>query len=764
MKICTVLSFLCLVFLAHSQQGDGGIPVSSKFAFEPEITRISFPQPDLVALAAEDLQMDGKGLGPWRFGSVNTCNLNTSNSGSWFGLPNGGKIWLLEVHCENALTVNLTLQNSRIPEGNLLYAYHPNRSFVLGQFTQRHLVEGALGMELVEGSRTIIEYYVAPENLNNIGQIEIGSVTHGYRTAADYNRALGDSGSCNMNVNCPDGQPYQNQRNAALMLVSGSSGFCSGSLINNTANDGKPYVLTARHCGSSGFQNWIFRFNWQATACTNPSSSPTFQSLSGSVNRAGSLNNTFDMRLVEITGGLQNGTVPETYNPFFAGWDNSGSIPPSTYCIHHPSGDIKKIAFDDNPAVISQDMGSTVANSVWQVVWDRNTTTEGGSSGSPLFDNMGRIIGQLWGGGASCQNLSSPDWYGRVSMSWNPAGSTNAQQLKFWLDPDNSGVSFINGYPNDNALALDASLAQGDNWTLTGTICGTNVTPSLKITNLGTTTLTSAAISYTYSPGGTQQFNWSGSLTPGQSTTVTLPNQTFVSGNYTFVATIVNVNGQSDENANNNTINNAPFTIVTNGYAVNMNLELDCYGSEITWRLLNQNQTQVLSTGGPYADILTSQITINQNWCLQEACYLLEVNDTYGDGLNGGGQCNFIGSLQITEGGSVLNEISSAQADFNYQKKLPFCLGEATNSLESFAVESLAVTLHPNPADDALTLDFNLIGKKSIQVFTSHGALLVTAEDSNNQWSYNTSSFAQGMYFVVVEVGGQKQTLKFVKR
>ena len=111
---------------------------------------------------------------------------------------------------------------------------------------------------------------------------------------------------------------------------------------------------------------------------------PSFVSLSGATLR--SRRTPTDFCLVEITGGLDNGTVPASYNPFFAGWDNTGTVPSSTVCIHHPSGDIKKIAFDDDAASVSQQMGSTEANSTWTVSWDRQTTTEPGSSGSPLFD------------------------------------------------------------------------------------------------------------------------------------------------------------------------------------------------------------------------------------------------------------------------------------------------------------------------------------------------------------------------------------------
>ena len=112
------------------------------------------------------------------------------------------------------------------------------------------------------------------------------------------------------------------------MLVSGSSGFCSGALINNTQNDGKPYVLTANHCYSNP-ANWIFRFNWQSESCSNPGTSPSFQSLSGAVLR--SRRTPSDFCLVEITGGLVNGTVPLDYNPFSPGGTTLEPYPPERF-------------------------------------------------------------------------------------------------------------------------------------------------------------------------------------------------------------------------------------------------------------------------------------------------------------------------------------------------------------------------------------------------------------------------------------------------
>ena len=440
-----ILSCSLLFGAVHAQQGDGGLPRTAETTLKSlDIDKHAFATPNIAMLKSEDAINDVEKTGPWRFGYNNETDLNLTNSGTWTNLSNGGKIWQIALTCEDALTVNLTFENVNIPEGNELYVFNPEKDFILGKFTQNHTYDGQLGTELVPGSTVLVEYYVAPENLATVGNLSIATVTHGYRTAAEFQeKAFGSSGSCNMNSACPDGIPITNQIRAAVMLVSGSNGFCSGSMINNTLNDKTPYVLTANHCYSNP-ASWIFRFNWSSPTCANPSSSPSFVSLSGAVLR--SRRTPSDFALVEITGGLVNGTVPDSYNTYFPGWNNVDTPGDSSYCVHHPAGDITKLAFDDNPPTSANGMGSTEPNSQWRVVWDRNTTTEGGSSGSPLFNQDGQIIGQLWGGGASCWNLSAPDYYGKVSYSWEPSGSNSSNQLKYWLDPNNDGNTELNGF------------------------------------------------------------------------------------------------------------------------------------------------------------------------------------------------------------------------------------------------------------------------------------------------------------------------------
>lgn len=740
-KQLLILSAILLGGISFAQQGDGGTPKGQKVSANfKTMDSKTFAQPDIAALQAEDALVDGTGTAPWRFGFNNYTNLGLNNAGTWYDLPNGDKVWLLKLTCENALTVNLTFKETEITEGNELYVYNPDKSFILGKFSAYHTYEGVLGTELVPGNTAIVEYYVPQANADKIGNVTVGTVTHGYRTANEFmEKAFGSSGACNMNVNCTDGAAWTDQRNGAVMLVSGSSGFCSGSLINNTLNDGKPYVLTANHCYSDP-TSWIFRFNWQSAACAN-GSNPSFVSLSGAVLR--SRRTPSDFCLVEITGGLVGGTVPASYSPYFSGWDNSGVIPTSTVSIHHPSGDIKKISFDDAAPGISQGMGSTEANSTWTVEWDRNTTTEGGSSGSPLFDQNHRIIGQLWGGGASCSNLSSPDYYGRVANSWNPAGSNSTNQLKFWLDPNNAGAQFIDGYDPSGAAAVAIDAGLNNPQGVSGTFCGSVVSPQITISNGGTTTLTSATITYGVNGDYSNSFPWTGSLAQYQTAVVTLPNMTLPAGNHTFNAQVASPNGSTDENVNNNLITSA-LTIVVNGQTVTLSLDLDCYASETSWELLDATNAVLYSEAG-YSD--NSQGIITREFCLPYGCYSFKIMDSYGDGLtscsagNGGS-----GSFNITYNTDVVAELLEANANFGSTLTTPFCITDVSGLGEKDLAN--VISIYPNPANETVTVFANGLEVTKIEVLNIAGQVISTVTETAATTKLNVSQIASGVYLV----------------
>jgi hypothetical protein len=761
LKYTIVAAALFLTNLGIAQQGEGGSPKGFSYTIKNQksIGEKVFEEPDISALRAEDVINDELANGPWRFGYNNETSLDMNNSGTWFTGPNGDKIWLLKIVATNAKTINLSFINTDVPQGNELYVYNTDKSFILGKFEAKHLYKGELGSELVPGSTVFVEYYVPSQNADNIGNVEISRVTHGYRTAGEFQeKAFGSSGACNMNVNCPDGSGWVNQRNSAVMLLSGSNGFCSGALINNTANDGTPYVLTANHCYSDP-TSWVFRFQWQSQNCTNPSTSPSFKSLSGAVLRA--RRTPSDFCLVEITGGLDNGTVPQSHTPYFAGWNNSNTPPTSTVSIHHPSLDIKKISFDDDPSQAVQAMGSSEPNSSWEVVWDRNTTTEGGSSGSPLFDQDKRIIGQLWGGGASCGNLSAPDYYGRVYNSWNPTGSANAEQLQFWLDPNGTGIDFIDGYdPYFNPLDYDVALS--DIKGADGIICGVAAYPIVKIRNNGAQTLTSATITFSYNGGTNQVINWTGSLTTFQSEDVNLPYFGAINGNNTLTVSLSSPSGQTDEDPSNND-GNSSYTAVIEGETMIMDLTLDCYAEEISWRVEDASGA-VWYSGGGYQNPGNTTALVTESLCLLEGCYELIIDDSYGDGLNGSATngCDFDGSMALTRAnnGTLLAELTEQDSDFGSSIAYPFC-AQNTANLEEQSLEN-SISVYPNPSNGQFKVNVNVQGLKTITIIDYTGKVLAQKEGEKTKFEFNENKVSSGVYIIQIKTNQGVSTKKVV--
>ena len=79
-----------------------------------------------------------------------------------------------------------------------------------------------------------------------------------------------------------------------------------------------------------------------------------------------------------------------SFNGYYAGWSKSGSAPQISTGVHHPGGAAKKINYDNNDYAYSD--GWYSSNTHWRLSWDEGGT-EGGSSGSPLFNDDNLIVG-----------------------------------------------------------------------------------------------------------------------------------------------------------------------------------------------------------------------------------------------------------------------------------------------------------------------------------------------------------------------------------
>jgi len=134
---------------------------------------------------------------------------------------------------------------------------------------------------------------------------------------------------------------------------------------------------------------------------------------------------------------------PTDYQQTFAGWNRVPSPLARGVTIHHPEGDIKKISTFIQP-LSSTSFGDEVPDTHWEVTWaataNGHGVTEGGSSGSPLFNTFGQVVGTLTGGFASCTRVDEPDQYGKFSFHWDGNGTADNRSLATWLDPSNKGI------------------------------------------------------------------------------------------------------------------------------------------------------------------------------------------------------------------------------------------------------------------------------------------------------------------------------------
>ena len=244
----------------------------------------------------------------------------------------------------------------------------------------------------------------------------------------------------------------------AVLQRSGSL-VCTGFMVNNTALDRTPYFMTARHCGvtSSNASTVVAYWNYETSSCGGIPDGTLNQFTAGSFWRASY--SPSDFTLVQL-----DEDPDPAFGVTFSGWDRSGDDTGSAVAIHHPSVDEKRISFENDPTTTTSYLGSSSPGDGTHVRvadWDLGTT-EGGSSGSPLYSPNHHVIGQLHGGYAACSN-NSADWYGKFSVSWE-GGGTSSSRLRDWLDPGNTGVMTLDTLvPGSSGCDGDGTCEFGEN-------------------------------------------------------------------------------------------------------------------------------------------------------------------------------------------------------------------------------------------------------------------------------------------------------------
>jgi lysyl endopeptidase len=377
--------------------------------------------------------------GSFQFAVPVAVDLNPGNSGT---LHNNGKelVWMLGIRSKEARSLNLILEPFNVPPGAYVYIYDSSKKVIRGAFTDSNNTDSRILPTMpVPGEELILEYHI-PAGTQWESTLGISQVAHDYLgvfgTDGEKDNRFGLSQPCNIDINCPDGDIYKIEKRSVCRIIVKGIELCSGVFMNNTNQQNRALFITANHCivDQNDADKTIFVFGYESPWCKGPDGSVA-HSLTGSTLR--STNATVDFSIVELST-----FPPYVYRPYLAGWDVSGSVPANTVAIHHPMGDVKKISIDQNSPVTAT-FTNMPANSSWQILQWEKGTTEGGSSGGPLFDQNKRVVGILTGGEAVC-GRSVNDYFAKLSFSYDYS-PVLWQQVKGWIDPAVSGVLQLNG-------------------------------------------------------------------------------------------------------------------------------------------------------------------------------------------------------------------------------------------------------------------------------------------------------------------------------
>lgn len=425
---------------------------------------------------------------------------------------------------------------------------------------------------------------------------------------------------------------------------------------------------------------------------------------------------------VWVVSEIDNNGADGNVNSFFGGTLGFAYLP-STFGGNLVNGDLDGIVILN--LAVGNDPNGTNGYRLWSAgLTNRTLTHEAGhflGLAHPFSDNNPNSCTDGDGIG------DTPNARQVSAFSCNPSGLCSGQMVENYMDymPEQCQDQFTNGQTNvmrgtlagaRNELVNTSNCGVSTDYDASisaiiqpsGSLCNTTFTPEVTLYNYGSTTLTSVQIQYFVDSQSPSTFSWSGSLGSNSSTTVTLPSVSTTAGSHTFTARTVSntLNGsQNDqETSNDQTVTN--FS-VGSGSALTLTLNLDCWGSETTWEIVNSSNATVAS-GGPYTDNLPGGAgTITEQLCLAQGCYDFILNDSNNDGINGGtafSSCNVDGSYTIVDGNnSTLVQLPASEGGFGASDTRNFCVGntnppvQTCDVLASYDGEIFDV----NPADAA---------------------------------------------------------------
>lgn len=437
--VCIAALFMLHTGL-HAQLAKTNIPLAA-------VEQLQMPKQDNAALEAKEKRRRAKKEVP-EFAVAVPMTITPEQDGTWETLTDGMDVWRVRIYSEAAKSINLGFSKYVLPPNTQLYLYSRDLTAIQGPFsTADNETHQEFWSPVVMGEELVIEVQV-PTTARKDLQLEVSSVNHDFM---GFGQA---SQGCNVDIICgiADGYPeIENFRDVAqsvAMYSLNGTRACTGFLVNNARQDCTPYFVTGAHCGvnTSNVRTIVTYWNYQNDTCRTVNTAQNRARGTGNLtifNTGAALvseNIAADMELL-----LLDDPVNEQANAYFAGWDIQLDPPSSTVCIHHPNTEEKRFSSSNIPTFLGTwglddtpvENGDHIIVPRWEV-----GTTEGGSSGSPLFNSAGLVVGQLHGGLASCTRLEY-DSYGRWRSAWNTGNPRTSMQS--WLDPDQIGMEQLPG-------------------------------------------------------------------------------------------------------------------------------------------------------------------------------------------------------------------------------------------------------------------------------------------------------------------------------
>ena len=769
-----------------------------------EIPTAEFPTPDLNLIHAQDIERDNNGE-LYRIGVCIESNINPINFGKQTINDDGSSNWEIRIKSEGAEAISFLFSKFVLYGESVLTIRNTDGHLVHAPLTSRDVINHHMqNAALCFGDDLILNLY-EPTN-TQASELFMDRIVYNYRATGNPNaQKINESDACEVNVNCtPVGDSWQDEKDgvARIYVVEGGmAGWCTGSLVNNTAQNCKPYFLTALHCGlnstTSNMNQWRFYFRYESPNCTNPSTAGTLDDhyitgcfrISDSNDGGGSSGS--DFLLVQLGAASNESNTISTlksanFGAYWNGWNANTSSTNGGAGIHHPAGDIKKIStFNGNTS--STSWGSA-GGSHWQLSWSSNANghgvTEGGSSGSPLFNNSGQIIGTLTGGSSYCNTPTSPDAYGKMSYHWASNGTPNDERLKPWLDPINSSVLTLSG----SADPCSAPTAPTTDFVASAT----NVTPGSTVTFTDITTGVPDNWSWSIAPGT----GWA--FAGGTNASSQNPQVTFNTiGQYTISLTASNSLGSDSETKTNYIIVEEASTPCEAGsaacdeYIANVLLNTidntsQCstsgYGNYLTI-------STTLDIGSTYTATITPAVgtTIGQAYLDDEIAIWIDYNDDL-DFDDAGEQVGYVlvangwsNEFTFTIPASAAIGQVAMRARISYQPDGDIVpCGESTyGEVEDYSINIAtvnveltngnnldAVKIYPNPSNDFIHVDLSdlIVDIHELVVMDITGKIIETvAVEKNSLLEINLDNYANGVYHLRIGTGANSIVKQFVK-